>query len=79
MKAWSGSRGVNEMAAGKTFKGGINPHYGKELTSVKAIRPAPRPREVVIPLQQHIGAPADPLVDMGERVEIGQAIGRSQA
>jgi electron transport complex protein RnfC len=67
------------MAETKTFKGGIHPPYNKELASGKAIRRAPIPKEVIIPLQQHIGAPADPLVKAGDRVEIGQKIGQSEA
>ncbi len=67
------------MAELKTFKGGIHPPYNKELASGKAIKEAPVPREVVIPLQQHIGAPCEPLVSEGDRVELGQKIGEAQA
>ena len=67
------------MAELKTFKGGIHPPYNKELASGKAIREAPIPPEVIIPLQQHIGAPCDPLVSEGDRVEVGQKIGEAQA
>lgn len=34
-----------------------------------------RPRKVTIPLKQHIGAPARPVVAAGQRVERGQLIG----
>ena len=67
------------MAEAKTFKGGIHPPYNKELASGKAIRRAPVPREVVIPLQQHIGAPNEPLVKAGDHVELGQKIGEAEA
>ena len=67
------------MAELKTFKGGIHPPYNKELASGKAIKSAPVPAEVVIPLQQHIGAPCEPLVKAGDRVEVGQKIGSSDA
>ncbi len=63
----------------KTFKGGIHPPYHKELASGKAIRRAPVPTEAFIPLQQHIGAPNEPLVKPGDRVELGQKIGSSEA
>ncbi len=33
------------------------------------------PRQVVIPMQQHIGAPCVPLVDLGDHVLLGQKIG----
>jgi electron transport complex protein RnfC len=63
----------------KTFRGGIHPPYNKELASGKAIAPCPVPPEVIIPLQQHIGAPCEPLVKEGERVEVGQKIGEASA
>jgi electron transport complex protein RnfC len=67
------------MAEAKTFKGGIHPPYNKELASGKAIKNAPVPAEVVIPLSQHIGTPNEALVGPGDRVEIGQKIGSSDA
>ena len=63
----------------KTFKGGIHPPYNKELASGKAITPAPIPSELVIPLNQHIGAPNNPLVSPGDRVKVGQKIGETDA
>jgi Na+-translocating ferredoxin:NAD+ oxidoreductase subunit C len=67
------------MAEAKTFKGGIHPPYNKELASGKAIKKAPVPAEVVIPLSQHIGAPNEALVSAGDRVEVGQKIGSADA
>jgi electron transport complex protein RnfC len=43
------------------------------------IEEAPAPELVVIPLSQHIGAPCDPLVAVGETVKVGQKIGDSKA
>ena len=63
----------------KTFKGGIHPAYNKELSAGKAIKAIPVPKEVVIHLQQHIGAPCDPKVSVGDRVELGQLIGDAEA
>ncbi len=63
----------------KTFKGGIHPSYNKELASGRAIKKAPVPAEVVIPLSQHIGAPNEALVAPGDRVEVGQKIGEADA
>jgi H+/Na+-translocating ferredoxin:NAD+ oxidoreductase subunit C len=63
----------------KTFKGGIHPPYNKELASSKAITRAPVPAELVIPLNQHIGAPNSPLVSPGDRVTVGQKIGETDA
>ena len=61
-----------------TFKQGIHPEYHKELTKEKPLRDAKRPQEVVIPLQQHIGAPLEPLVEKGDHVKRGQKIGDAE-
>ena len=59
----------------KLFFGGIHPKYNKEMstgiTSLKTIIP----KQVEIPMQQHIGAPCQPLVQVGEYVKRGQKIG----
>ena len=59
----------------RLFFGGIHPNYNKEMstgiTSFQSITPA----QVVIPLQQHIGAPCSPLVSVGDKVLRGQKIG----
>jgi electron transport complex protein RnfC len=70
---------MSEKTGFKTFKGGIHPSYNKELAAEKAIQPCPVPDEVFIPLSQHIGAPNEPLVKAGDRVELGQKIGGSEA
>ncbi len=58
------------------FFGGVHPLYQKEMSAAK---PAPseavRPKQVVIPLLQHIGAPCKPLVQVGDQVLLGQKIG----
>lgn len=60
----------------RTFgHGGIHPPSRKERTSDRSIEPlAPTPPEVWLPLQQHIGAPAAPLVKKGDRVVRGQRV-----
>lgn len=63
----------------KTFKqGGHIPHY-KSMTEAKAIEVLPPPAEAIISLSQHIGAPNEPLVSVGDRVEIGQKVGESSS
>ena len=57
------------------FWGGVHPAGRKELSSDVPPSPCPPPREVVIPLRQHIGRPCDPLVAVGDRVKRGQKIG----
>lgn len=58
----------------RSFRGGIRLYEGKELTENKAICPVSAGKEVVIPLGQHIGAPATPVVKVGDRVLRGQLI-----
>ncbi len=55
--------------------GGIHPPEEKFYTEHKKIEDAPLPRRVVIPLQQHIGAPCAPLVKAKDQVLTGQKIG----
>ena len=60
-----------------TFKGGIHPPHSKAQTARLSIEVFPAPGKVIIPLQQHIGAPAKPVVKRGDRVSIGQLIGEA--
>ncbi len=63
----------------KTFERGVFlPHY-KKFSEDKPITRLPLPRELVIPLRQHTGAPCRPLVAAGDKVEAGQKIGASDA
>ena len=57
------------------FFGGIHPKYNKEMsTGITEFRTA-SPKQVVIPMQQHIGAPCVPMVAVGDKVKRGQKIG----
>lgn len=58
-----------------TFKGGVHPPHNKHATEHIPVKKASVPEVVVIPLQQHIGAPCDPVVQVGDRVKLGQKIG----
>jgi electron transport complex protein RnfC len=61
----------------KTFRlGGIHPPAQK-LSSGVAVVDLPIPAKVTIPLSQHLGAPATPLVKKGDRVLAGQLIGQA--
>jgi electron transport complex protein RnfC len=57
-----------------TFKGGIHPYDGKELSKDKPIREVLPKGDLVYPLSQHIGAPAKPIVAKGDTVLKGQKI-----
>jgi electron transport complex protein RnfC len=60
------------------MRGGVHPEGRKELSAECPIRSVPLPKTLYIPLQQHIGAPATPLVNVGERVLKGQMIAAAQ-
>ncbi len=57
-----------------TFNGGIHPYDGKDLTKDYAIVDILPKEELVYPLSQHIGAPATPIVQKGDKVLRGQKI-----
>ena len=52
-----------------TFKGGVHPFEGKDLSKDKPIRELLPKGELVYPLSQHIGAPATPIVAVRYRFE----------
>jgi len=54
--------------------GGIHPYDGKDLSKDKPIREVFPKGDLVYPLSQHIGAPAQPIVKKGDRVLTGQKI-----
>ncbi|SIS99569.1 electron transport complex subunit RsxC [Neptunomonas antarctica] len=60
------------------FHGGIHPPENKKQSTRAPIRLAPVPEQLVIPVQQHIGAPAKPCVKPGEHVLKGQVIAVAQ-
>jgi len=61
----------------KTFKiGGVHPDANK-LSATQPIQDAQLPKVAIIPLGQHIGAPANPIVQKGDTVKVGQLIGEA--
>jgi electron transport complex protein RnfC len=61
----------------KTFRiGGIHPHENK-LSAGCEILTAAIPSQAIIPLSQHIGAPAEAIVKKGDLVKVGTLIGKS--
>ncbi len=65
--------GARRMGS-KTFKGGVHPYEGKELAKEQPIVEVLPKGELVYPLSQHIGAPAAPIVAVGDKVQKGQKI-----
>lgn len=57
-----------------TFRGGSHVHEHKDTAALQTVR-LPEPASVSIPLSQHIGAHAVPIVQKGDTVKIGQVIG----
>lgn len=61
------------------YYGGVHPLERKELSEHIALQRFPDPEIVVIPLSQHAGAPAAPVVEVNDRVKVGQKIGEAAA
>lgn len=57
--------------------GGVRPPTNK-LAAQMEIAPGPDPEIVIIPLEQHVGAPCVPMVETNDRVLVGQKIGDSR-
>lgn len=58
----------------KTFPGGVHPHDYKHFSASVPVEEFPLPKRVVISMSQHIGAPSQPLVKVGDEVKTGQKI-----
>ncbi len=59
----------------ENYYGGVHPVEGKEPTEAKPLVKFPAPETVIIPLSQHLGAPATACVAVGDTVKVGQKIG----
>lgn len=57
-----------------TFHGGIHPYDGKDISKDRPIKVYEPKGDLVYPLSQHIGAPANPVVNVGDHVYEGQLI-----
>jgi Na+-translocating ferredoxin:NAD+ oxidoreductase subunit C len=66
------------LFSSNSFSGGIHPPEHKSLSDKKAIENCPPPPQVVIPVQQHIGAASAPIVEKGDVVSIGEPISESK-
>ena len=60
------------------LRGGVHPEGRKDLSVERHIRVLPLPKKLYVPLQQHIGAPATPVVKVGDHVLKGQLIAAAQ-
>lgn len=62
-----------------TFPGGVHPSEGKRFTENSEIQAIPTPKQLAIPLSQHLGAPCQPIVAKRDTVTASQMIGKSDA
>lgn len=61
-----------------TFRiGGVHPHDNKQYSAHRPIIDCPLPQKAIIPLSQHIGAPAQPVVEKGQKVKVGELIAKA--
>ena len=58
----------------RSFFGGIHPHDAKKRTTGTPIRELPAPDTLVVPLRQHAGLEAKPVVAKGDEVLKGQLL-----
>lgn len=62
----------------KTFHiGGVHPHDNKQFSAHQAITECPLPKQAIIPLVQHIGAPAQAVVEVGAKVKVGEQLAKA--
>ncbi len=59
---------------GKFYFGGVHPHGRKELSQAAALETMPAPGAVTISTSQSLGKPAQPVVEVGQEVKMGQLI-----
>ncbi|MDX1577593.1 MAG: electron transport complex subunit RsxC [Gemmatimonadota bacterium] len=62
------------MRLSKSFRHGVHPPERKGLTAGEPVRRMPYPKELALPLRQHAGKPAIPIVNPGDRVERGDTV-----
>jgi len=62
----------------KKLRGGVHPSSHKELSSGERIRRFPLSDRLYVSMQQHLGAPAMPVVKVGQKVRKGELLGASQ-
>ena len=59
------------------YYGGVHPSERKEFSEHVDLVRFPEPKQVVIQMSQHLGAPANPIVQVGDTVKVGQKIGEA--
>ena len=61
-----------------TFRiGGVHPRDNKQYSAHLPITECALPKQAIIPLVQHIGAPAQPVVEVGKKVKVGDLLAKA--
>lgn len=68
-----------QFSGSGTFSKGAHPPERKHFSAHTKIEVMSSPKEVLLPLQQHIGAPCEPVVKPKQEVAFGELIGQSPA
>ena len=64
----------------RTFRiGGVHPQDNKQFSAHQPITECPLPKQAIIPLVQHIGAPAQAVVEVGAKVKVGELLAKRAA
>ena len=61
------------------YYGGVHPSERKERTEHLGLKVFPAPKVAVIPVSMHLGAPATPIVEVGDKVKVGQKIAEASS
>ena len=62
----------------RTFHiGGVHPRDNKQFSALQRITECPLPKQAIIPLVQHIGAPTQPVVEAGAKVKVGELLAKA--
>ena len=62
----------------RTFHiGGVHPQDNKQFSAHRSITECPLPKQAIIPLVQHIGAPAQAVVAVGAKVKVGELLAKA--
>ena len=59
--------------------GGVHPPFHKEESTQSPIKKISIPNQLILPIQQHTGSPAAPLVEVGDKILKGQLIAKANA
>ena len=69
---------MNILHKTKSFRGGIHPNEYKSLTENHSFEQMPNPKQIILPLSQHIGKPAKSLVAKKDEVKAGQLVAEAE-